>query len=463
MAYGAVNPFAPQAGLGSKLGLGSNPFFQGLRSAGIPNLLTDLGTGLMTGRNWQEGLSRGFERNAQMAPYRQEQQQRQEEIARLAQLQQDYAKLLRGWGPEFEDMASAVEMGAIQPAEAWKTAMQMRTSDQQEQEQLERDRANAMFLQDPQLKQMVEAGALDFASAYEMERTGQKAPQIVEIFDPETGQPQKGYMMGGEFIPVGGAKAPTQGQSFSYDPSTGDFTFNQGGTAAPPGGMSFDPTRNPGHLGKKLSEADAKLLEGYREAATAADDLSATVDGLEMVIGNVGYTGPGGEIYGAVDDVVGVLPGDSGSRGAAKSLAMEAQLSMTAKTKGAITDREMGMFKQAVPGLGQTAEGNQQIIAAMRAMTNRVKTRAVFMEQYANVNGSMNGAQQAWNAYIQENPVLEGSAGRLVVREEGDFTPYLQRGGSSQAPKPGHVEDGFVFNGGDPADPASWSPVGAGR
>lgn len=32
------------------------------------------------------------------------------------------------------------------------------------------------------------------------------APQIVEIFDPQTGQPVKGYMQGTEFVPVGGAK-----------------------------------------------------------------------------------------------------------------------------------------------------------------------------------------------------------------------------------------------------------------
>lgn len=30
-------------------------------------------------------------------------------------------------------------------------------------------------------------------------------------------------------------------------------------------------------------------------------------------------------------------------------------------------------------------------------------------------------------------------------------------------PAPGTVEDGFVFNGGDPADPANWSPVNGGR
>lgn len=252
---------------------------------------------------------------------------------------------------------------------------------------------------------------------------GTKPPQIVEIFDPETGQPQKGYMVGTEFVPLGGTKAQSAGTSLSVGPD-GEVTFNQGGPAQP--GMPVDPTRNPGQLTKKLSDADAKLIEGYREAAVAADDLGATIDGLEMTIGNVGYTGPGGELYGKVDDLVGVLPGDSGSRGAVRSQSMEAQLSMTAKTKGAITDREMGMFKAAVPSLEQTAEGNQQIIAAMRAATNRVKTRAYFMEEYATANGSLNGAQQAWDQYMNDNPILgQNDDGSLVVFEEADWTPYL--------------------------------------
>lgn len=253
---------------------------------------------------------------------------------------------------------------------------------------------------------------------------GPKAPQVVEIFDPETGQPQKGYMVGTEFVPLGGTKAQSAGTSLTVDPETGAVTFNQGGPAR--SGMPVDPTRNPSQLTKKLSDADAKLIEGYREAAVAADDLGATIDGLEMTIGNVGYTGPGGELYGKVDDLVGVLPGDSGSRGAVRSQSMEAQLSMTAKTKGAITDREMGMFKAAVPSLEQTAEGNQQIIAAMRAATNRVKTRAYFMEEYATANGSLNGAQQAWDQYMNDNPILgQNDDGSLVVFEEADWTPYL--------------------------------------
>lgn len=33
-----------------------------------------------------------------------------------------------------------------------------------------------------------------------------EAPQIVETYDPETGQPVKGYMQGGQFVPVGGPK-----------------------------------------------------------------------------------------------------------------------------------------------------------------------------------------------------------------------------------------------------------------
>jgi hypothetical protein len=42
-----------------------------------------------------------------------------------------------------------------------------------------------------------------------------------------------------------------------------------------------------------------------------------------------------------------------------------------------------------------------------------------------------------------------------------DFTEYDPSGGSEPhaSVQPGHVEDGYRFNGGDPADPNSWSKM----
>lgn len=220
----------------------------------------------------------------------------------------------------------------------------------------------------------------------------------------------------GEWDQVGGAKAPS-GMNLSVD-SEGNIRFTQGDIGA--------AGRNEGTLGKELSKADAALLTTARESATAAEDLNSLANQLDAVVNDVGYTGPGGGIYGAVDDAIRILPGDEAARGAFRSLAMEAQLTFTAKTKGAITDREMSMFRQAVPNLSQTPAGNEEIIKVIQAGADRVRKRADFYEQFLSQNGSLQGAQAAWGRFIDQNPIIsEGADGSLMLNETQSFEPYL--------------------------------------
>lgn len=262
-----------------------------------------------------------------------------------------------------------------------------------------------------------------------------------------------------------------KGTMLRVDPDTGEIVFSQGDVESMGG-------RDAAVMGRETSKADAAMLKDERELARGADDMESLANQLEGVIGRVGYTGPGGDLYGRVDDVLGVLPGNTGARGAFRSLSMDAQLAMTQKTKGAITDREMGMFREAVPNLSQTPEGNQQIVKVMRGAARRVKARAVFMEEYLSRNKSLSKAQSSWNRYINENPLVEQTDSGISVREASDFTPYLDpsyagkdksdAGGAVQrpsdatrdnTPQPGQVEDGFRFKGGNPSDPTNWEQV----
>jgi len=164
---------------------------------------------------------------------------------------------------------------------------------------------------------------------------------------------------------------------------------------------------------------DSDLIKEARDSAKAAHELKATVQQMGQVSSNVGYTGPGGAVIGGADDLLTSatggwakdwISGDSGARGAFKNMSMEAQLSMTEKTKGAITDREMGMFKAAVPGLGQTREGNEQIMKVMNAAADRAIQRVTEMEKWQmdpqRGNGTLNGFDQYWNEYLEANPLI---------------------------------------------------------
>lgn len=207
-----------------------------------------------------------------------------------------------------------------------------------------------------------------------------------------------------------------------------NVTVNTGDIPPGQNPLATATPRNAGTLAKELSKDDAETLKGLSDEAATASQLESLGNQLSIVSENVGYTGPGGGIYGAVDNLVGVLPGDEGSRGAFQSLAMEAQLSFTEKTKGAITDREMGMFRQAVPNLSQTPEANKDIAAVMQAGARRVQTRATFFENWARKHGSLEGAQEVWNEYMRDNPIIESDGQNgFSVRQEGDIMGYLNR------------------------------------
>ena len=129
-------------------------------------------------------------------------------------------------------------------------------------------------------------------------------------------------------------------------------------------------------------------------------------------------------------------------------------MTFTAKTKGAITDREMGMFRTAVPSLAQTPEGNEQIIKTMRAGAQRVQQRAAFYERWLQQNGSMSGAQTAWNRYIEDNPLIEGTDNGFRLNPPADPRPYLIGGGG---PSPQGSSAPADRRGGSTSNGLNWS------
>ncbi len=226
---------------------------------------------------------------------------------------------------------------------------------------------------------------------------------------------------------VVGSSRQTPG--FSVTTSDGT-TVTHGWQGNVPPGQNPDATgtpRDPGKLSTELSKKDAATLEEINTAGRTATDLESLATQLETITPQVGYTGPGGEVYGFVDDMVGFLPGDKGARGAFKSLAMEAQLTFTEKTKGAITDREMGMFRAAVPNLSQTKEGNMAIAQVMKAGAARAQSRAAFFESWARKHGSLEGAQEVWSDYMRDNPLISEDGNGIKANPEGDWQSYLNR------------------------------------
>lgn len=174
--------------LGELFGWGGNPVYSALSDR--RNALMGLGAGIASGTNIGEGIANGLQM-AQRGAVADDAfaQQQEAEATRLQQINAT-AAFLREKGAE--DLALAVEGGMTSGGDAFNAWYQAQNA----QPDLTADMQNYQFAQ-------ANPGFAEFIGG------AGEAPQIVETYDPQTGQPVKGYMQGTTFVPVGGAKAPT--------------------------------------------------------------------------------------------------------------------------------------------------------------------------------------------------------------------------------------------------------------
>lgn len=185
---------------GDKLGWGDNPVHNFLSDNS--NMLMGLGFGLMQndpGKTY-EMVMRGKYADSMDA-----------EEARQLDIATRNAASIRAMGDDYGYIADAIENGSISPGDGFNSALKLQLEQQQQAQALQQAQAYAVFIKDPELRSMVEAGALPFQEAFSIEREGMAgstdSPPVVEIFDSATGMPQKGYMQGTQFVPLGGTKA----------------------------------------------------------------------------------------------------------------------------------------------------------------------------------------------------------------------------------------------------------------
>jgi len=116
--------------------------------------------------------------------------------------------------------------------------------------------------------------------------------------------------------------------------------------------------------------------------------------------------------------ILGLLPNVSPSAQAVESAAERVRLGFVGKTKGAVSDAEMKIFGRATPNMSMSDEAAEPIITAMELAGKRTQERAVFFDQWVRSKGSLAGAQDAWNRFTREKPIISESGGKFVPHPE---------------------------------------------
>lgn len=320
--------------LGNAMGWNGNPIYDGFKK--IPSeLLLTLGAGLMNGDpDW------GMGEYAQMLPSIREEQRRKEGSQREIEMRDNYARILRNMGPDFQEMADAVYVGAVDPGQAWGEAIKMKGTLREQEEALRSARANAQFIKDPQLRQMVEAGALPFKDAYDYEREG------LQPADPVSANISGGMDWG------------DPGAGFEWLRENGDIAIDERGL----------PIAATVQGGKPWQEAQDALNAAGASQASANTKANIVVEDIDRVITQIAAnpmmtTGIVGQATGwlggmPANDVAKLTDGIRANVGFDQLQAMR-EASPTGGALGPVSDTENRLLQSVLGSLDQSQNAQQ--------------------------------------------------------------------------------------------------------
>jgi hypothetical protein len=186
------------------------------------------------------------------------------------------------------------------------------------------------------------------------------------------------------------AKNPQTGQRIMYQ--KGRWVPIGGGGAAAGGAQ-------PQATARQLATREAMQLDEMRTAARTADEAARTAEQFVELNKRQGS----GQIWS--------LPWLAKAAGAfdpeiAQMNALTARMAPQQRVPGSGTtsDRDLSLFLQAVPGMDRPGKANQAIARQARADADRRKAYVQFLDRYAQQNGTLLGAEEAWEKSQKQQP-----------------------------------------------------------
>lgn len=161
--------------------------------------------------------------------------------------------------------------------------------------------------------------------------------------------------------------------------------------------------------------------------AENARQLKASVAALQAARSKTGSEG------GAFADTWASVGGWFGNDNASnmqtvRSLATEMKLNLSQKLKGSVSNAEQGMLENATPGLQMTDDAATPVLQGYSLAAERVTERAKFMRSWVQKNGDDYGADEAWDQYVNENPIISADKdGNWTVNDKnvGNWQRYV--------------------------------------
>jgi hypothetical protein len=228
------------------------------------------------------------------------------------------------------------------------------------------------------------------------------------------------------------------------------------------------PDERSSDFDKATDQADAKRVGEMQTEAVAAQ---TTLDRVEQ-LRTLRRQALTGRVIGPAASAAGNTPLASlvpGSREAASidGLAGAITLQLAESMKGALSDKDLAFLRQQVPGSNVSNDVAEVMHQALEMAARRKIDMASFYRAWAEKNGNVRGADEAWRKYINENQIFtddRAAPGGFRIVPPKDWRPYIremprpQRG--AQAASGGQTAPQQPETSASPATPRARGPDG---
>lgn len=191
-----------------------------------------------------------------------------------------------------------------------------------------------------------------------------------------------------------------EGQT-ATNPKTGEKIVYQGGKWYPVGAAG-----RAAPAARRLAPQEEIQLKEARESANMFADVTTQAARFGE-LNEKAATGPIYKIPGA-KTIGGFFNPDI-----SRMEALTARMAPAQRVPGSGTtsDRDLALFLKAVPDVERMGGGNAGVIEDMRGLTEKRQARAYFLDRYAQQNGSLKGAEEAFAAQWARRPKAAKASG----------------------------------------------------
>ena len=225
-------------------------------------------------------------------------------------------------------------------------------------------------------------------------------------------------------VPLAPVSLPQGGSVAPFNPETGDFGAPMQGNPDAPSGNGRN---GPGNFDATTRGALSSASQAASLARTRAADARRFIE-----LNRANPTGVGAAMMGPLASL---------NPAYAEMRAISARLVPGERTPGSgpMSDGDAILYGRAVLDIDKPGPTNQALADVVIASAERDADYASFLDEYANRNGNLIGANEDWQAYVNANPLFAaGANGQTTRRPARSIQPWRdfmgfgerQRGGS---------------------------------